>query len=94
MEFDIPKTAFRTPRGLYEMLVMPFGMMNAGATFQRLMDQTLLGSKGAESYVDDILVFSHTFDEHLRRLRLVFHGLTVARIQFRKDKCHPAYPER
>ena len=92
-ESDITKTAFHTPRGLYEMLVMPFGMMNAGATFQRLMGQTLQGIKGAESYVDDILVFSRTFDEHLKSLRQVFRRLKVAEIQLRKDKCHLAYSE-
>ena len=90
-ESDIPKTAFHTPRGLYEMLVMPFGMMNAGATFQRLMDRTLRGAKGTESYVDDILVFSRTFDEHLEILRHV--RLTVAGIQLHKDKCHLVYSE-
>ena len=55
--------------------------MNAGATFQRLMDRTLRGAKGTEGYVDDILVFSRTFDEHLDILRPLFHRLTVAGIQ-------------
>ena len=47
-EKDVEKTAFHTPRGLYEMLVMPFGMVNSGATFQRLVDKTLQGLKYAE----------------------------------------------
>ena len=66
---DIEKIAFHTPRGLFEMLAMPFGMVNSGATFQRMIDRTLQGVKSAESYVDDILVFSKTFGEHIWHLR-------------------------
>ena len=70
------------------MLVMPFGMVNAGATFQKLNDITLRGLGGVESYVDDILIFSSTFEEHVDRLRATF--LREANIQLRKDKCHIA----
>ena len=86
-EIDIPKTAFYTPRGLYEMTVMPFGMVNAGSTFQRLMGLTLAGEVGVESYVDDILVFSSTFEEHIVQLREVFRRLSKANIQLRESKC-------
>ena len=74
-EQDVEKTAFHTPRGLYEKLVMPFGMVNSGATFQRLMDMTLQGIKSAESYVDDILIFSESFNDHMKHLREVFRRL-------------------
>ena len=74
-EQDVEKTAFHTPRGLYKMLVMPFGMVNSGATFQRLMDMTLQGIKSAESYVDDILIFSESFNDHMKHLREVFRRL-------------------
>ena len=87
-EKDIPKTAFHTPRGLYEMLVMPFGMVNAGATFQRLIDLTLADAVGVESYVDDILVCPSTFEEHVVRMREIFRLFTRANIQLRRDKCH------
>ena len=90
-EQDIEKTAFHTPRGLYEMLVMPFGMVNSGATFQRLMDNTLQGIKSAESYIDDILIFSVSFD--IKHLREVFRSLQDKGIQLREDKCRLAYWE-
>ena len=51
---DVEETAFHTPRGLFEMLAMPFGLFNSQATFQRLMNQALDGVANAESYVDDI----------------------------------------
>ena len=54
---DVKKTAFHTPRGMYEMLVMPFGLYNAQATFQRVMDCSLDRVPHCESYVDDILIF-------------------------------------
>ena len=58
---DVEKTAFHTPRGQYEMVVMPFGLCNSQATFQRLMDNALEGLDRAESYVDDCCVFSTDF---------------------------------
>ena len=87
-ETDISKTAIHTLRGLYKMLVMPFGMVNAGATFQRLIDHTLKWIDGVQSYVDDILVFLHSFMEHVNWLRRVFRRLSKANIQLRRDKCH------
>ena len=69
------KAAFHSPRGLYEMLVIPFGMVNSGATFQQLMGMTLQGIKSAESYVDDILIFSESFNDHMKHLREVFRRL-------------------
>ena len=61
---DVEKTAFITPRGLYEMTVMPFSPVNAQATFQRLMDNTLQGLKRTESYID-CSIFSNSFEQHL-----------------------------
>ena len=63
---DIEKTAFHTPRGQYEMLVMPFGLCNASATFQREMDRSLHRVPHVQSYADDILIFSPDFDAHLK----------------------------
>ena len=90
---DVEKTAFHTPRGMYEMLVMPFGLCNAPATFQRVMDRTFDGAPNCESYVDDILIFSPTFEEHLRHLRIAFQRLDAAGLQLRKDKCELGYRE-
>ena len=87
---DKEKTAFITPDGLYHFNVMPFGLSNAPATFERLMDNVLRGLKWhiCLCYLDDILVFSSTFDEHLSRLRSVLHALSQAGLQLNHKKCH------
>lgn len=70
------KTAFVTPQGLYEFRVMPFGLTNAPAVFQRLMQCVLMGLNPEEGpdfvavYIDDILVFSRTLEDHIDHLRL------------------------
>ena len=92
-EADIEKTAFYTPRGQHEMLVMPFGLCNSHATYQRLMDRTLTGLDFVESFVDDCLIFSKTFQEHLGHVKAVLQRLRDARIQLRSEKCHFAYAE-
>ena len=68
------KTAFATDVGLYEFTVMPFGLCNAPATFQRLMECVLAGLSREKClvYLDDILVMGATFDEHLANLQAVF----------------------
>ena len=77
------KTAFATPFGLFEFEVMPFGLHNAPATFQRMMDHVLRDCQEfARAYIDDIAVFSHSWEEHLSHLgqvlnRLQLAGLTV-----------------
>ena len=64
-------TAFTTPFGLYEFEVMLFGLHNAPATFQ--MNHVLRGAEAyAEAYLDDIVVFSRTWEEHVEHLRDVF----------------------
>ncbi len=67
-------TAFVTPWGLYQFNVMPFGLINAPATFQRLMNYVLHDylNDFIVVYLDDILVYSDTFEEHLAHLRKVF----------------------
>ena len=66
-EEDIPKTAFTSRYGLLEFLRMPMGLKSAGATFQRLMEIALAGLQWVTCliYLDDIIVFSKDFDEHL-----------------------------
>ncbi len=87
---DRAKTAFITKRGLYEFKVMPFGLTNAPATWQRTMDLVLAGLKWhiCLVYLDDIIVFSKTVDEHLTNLQLVFDALLKHRISLRLDKCY------
>lgn len=87
---DIEKTAFTTPDGLYEFNVMPFGLTNAPATFERTMDSVLRGLRWniCLCYLDDIVVFSSSFSDHLRRLTTVFDCLASAGLQLNKKKCH------
>ncbi|UYV71013.1 K02A2.6-like [Cordylochernes scorpioides] len=88
-EADREKTAFITPDGLYEFKVMPSGLCNAPATFERMMDTLLRGLKWSMClcYLDDIIVFSPTFDEHVRRLELVLRCLSKAGLVLNPDKC-------
>ena len=70
---DREKTAFCLPDGLFEFKVMPFGLSNAPATFQRLMDLLLAELKWNSClvYLDDVIVVDSAFEEHLLRLREV-----------------------
>ena len=86
-EGDVEKTAFNTPRGLFEMAVMPFGLVNAQATFQRLMDNSLQGLSRTESYIDDCIVYSHDFEEHIQDLRAVCDRLQQAGLHIKFKKC-------
>lgn len=76
-EADQPKTAFCTPFGLFEWNRMPFGLCNAPSTFQRLM-QRIFGDQHCQSlllYLDDIVVFSSTFTQHLQRVEVVLQRM-------------------
>ena len=87
------KTAFVTHRGLYEFQVMPFGLTNAPAVFQRLVQEVLEGLNPKEgpdfvtTYLDDILIFSKTLQEHDRHLRLVMDRLVEAGLKLNPAKC-------
>ena len=83
-EQDNEKTAFRTSSGqLFEFNQVPFGLCNAPATFSRLMDRVLAGLHWETYlfYLDDIIVFSSTWEEHLARLREVFERLRHAKLK-------------
>ena len=86
---DKEKTAFITPEGLYQYLYMPFGLTNAPATFQRLMDAVLAGVKWqcCLVYLDDIIIFSQSFDKHLRDIRKVFDRIKGANLTVKGSKC-------
>ena len=89
-ECDKATTAFRTSSGqLYEFNQVPFGLCNAPATFSRLMDRVLssLHWETCLFYLDNIIVFSSTWEEHLARLRQVFERLRHANLKLGAVKC-------
>eukprot|EP00731_Ephydatia_muelleri_P005611 Em0002g1787a len=88
-EEDRAKTAFCTNEGLFEFKVMPFGLCNAPATFQRLMDVVLSGLQWTSClvYLDDIIVMGRTFEEHLSNLDSVFARIREAGMKIKPAKC-------
>ena len=89
-EADKEKTAFVTYEGQYQYNVMPFGLCNAPATFQRLMDTVLAGLKWQNClvYLDDVIVFSNNFNKHLEDLNQVLTRLAEAGLKLKAKKCH------
>ena len=89
-ETDKEKTAFSTPCGLFEFNVMPFGLCNAPATFQRLMELVLAGLqwKSCLVYLDDVIIVGSTFDEHLTHLRAVLNRIRDAGLKLKPAKCN------
>ena len=85
---DIEKTAFSTEGGHYEFKRMPFGLKNAPATFQRVMDNVLRGLQNeiCSVYLDDIIIFSTSLDEHLVRIKSVFDRLRESNFKIQLDK--------
>jgi len=88
-ENDKEKTAFITDSGLYHFNVLSFGLTNAPATFQRYMDAVLAGLKWNSLlvYIDDILIYSQTFADHLQDVRNVLDRLIEANLQLKPSKC-------
>ena len=87
---DRDKTAFTVGGdGQYRFLTMPFGLCNAPGTFQRLMEQVLQGLQWeiAVLYIDDVVVFSSTLDQHLERLAQVFDRFRAAGLKLKPSKC-------
>ena len=73
-------SAFVTPDELYQYKVMPFGMKNSQATFKRMMNKCLNGLEGVGIYVDDIVIYSNSWSEQLKRLEAVFCRLAAANL--------------
>lgn len=88
-EEDRQKTAFSTQSGHFEFTRMPFGLKTAPATFQRAMDNVLRGLQGIHClvYLDDIIVYSASLQEHIEKLRLVFDRLRATNLKVTLDKC-------
>lgn len=86
-EEDIYKTAITTPFGLFEFTRMPFGLKNAGQTFQRFINQVLTGLDFVFVYIDDILIASKTENEHIHHLTEVFERLSSFGVSIKPTKC-------
>lgn len=85
---DQPKTAFVTPQGKFEFTKMPFGLRGAPSTFQRLMDTILTGAEDfSAAYIDDVIIYSRTWTEHLDHLQAVFQRLRQAGLTLKQEKC-------
>ncbi|GFX33901.1 retrovirus-related Pol polyprotein from transposon 17.6 [Trichonephila clavipes] len=89
-DVDQDKTAFVCAFGTYRCLRTPFGLRNAPATFQRLIDKFRSGLKDvfALSYLDDIIVLSEKFEKYLEDLGKVFERLFIFKLHANRDKCH------
>ncbi|UYV77425.1 K02A2.6-like [Cordylochernes scorpioides] len=94
-EQDREKTAFITPDGLYQFNVLPFGLCNGPATFERLMDTVLRTHKWkiCLCYLDDVIIFSEDLHSHLNRLKTILECLKTAGLTLNASKCRFAYTE-
>ena len=82
------RTAFATPFGLYQFQMMPFGLQGAPATFQRMMDQLLRGMESfVRVYLDDLVIHSTNWEDHLHHIRAVFNRLREAGLTAKPRKC-------
>ena len=85
---SILKTAFNSPFGKYECIKVPFGLAQAPAYFQELMTGILKDFNFMITYLDDIIIFSKTPQEHLSHIRKVFKKLRSAKLSMKMSKCN------
>ena len=85
---SIPKTAFTSPFGKYEYVKVPFRLAQAPAYFQELMTGVLKDLPFAMAYLDDIIIYSSTPEEHLQHIKTVFEKLRHAKLSMKLSKCH------
>lgn len=88
-----PLTAFATPRGLYQFTVLPFGLTNSPAVFNKPMRKLLGMIPGVEILVDDLLIHSETWENHIRTLDLVLEKLRDSGLTVKPSKCEFGYAE-
>ena len=87
---DRHKTAFTCRYGTYQFTVMPFGLSTAPATFQRMMNRVFfeLLDEGVLCYLDDLLIYSKSIQQHKQTLRKVFSILAKYKLHIKESKCH------
>ena len=73
-------SAFVTPSGLYQYKVMPFGMKNAPATFQRMVNKLVRDIDGCEGYIDDVVIYSDNWSDHIRQIKRFFQIMRDAKL--------------
>ena len=83
----IKKAAFVTPFGKYEYLKVPFGLAQAPSYFQNPMNKVLNGLNFTLAYLDDIISFSDTVEQHLKHIQIVLNRLRQAKLKLKKSKC-------
>ena len=85
---SIPKTAFTSPFGKYEYVKVPFKLAQVPAYFQELMTGVLKDLPFVMAYLDDIIIYSSTPEEHLQHIKTVFEKLHHAKLSMKLSKCH------
>ena len=92
---DRPITAFTTPLGQFQFTVMPFGLQNAVAVFSRMMRKLIepLGRDDVENFMDDILVATTTWEQHMEALKSVLNRLEEVNLSARPTKCFIGFAE-
>ena len=84
-------SAFVTPDGLYQYKVMPFGMKNSPATFQRLINMIITGLDNCKAYIDDAIIYSEEWDQQIKTIREFFERLSNAKLTInlaKREFCH------
>ena len=81
-------TAFQTSLGLMEFIYLPFGLSAAAPTFQRAMNNVLGHFKFVTNYIDDVLIFSETWSEHLSHIKETLQTLEKGNLTVKPSKCH------
>ena len=85
-----PYTAFLTPSGLFQFCMMPFGLVNAPATFTRMMRQVLQGLEKTDNFIDDILIHTQTWEDHKLVVRALLERLRDVGLTAKPSKCEVA----
>ena len=81
------KTAFVAPCGKYEYLKLSFGLAQAPAYFQNLMNKVLNGLSFTFAYLDDVIIFRETAEKHLKHIQIILTRLKQANLKLKKSKC-------